>query len=412
MIENYIHRPLYQTRIEPWIGKGLIKVLTGQRRVGKSYLLFQIMDTIRKSNPNAKIIYINKELDEFSDINTHNELLEYLKDQNPDKSDIFLFIDEIQDISNFEKALRSLLASGLYDIYITGSNANLLSGELATFLTGRYIEIPVHGLSYAEYLLFHQLEETEDSFLRYLKFGGLPFIINLKQDEEVIFEYLKSIFSTIIYKDVVARYAVRNIRFLENLVRFLADNVGSLVTSKSISDYLKSQKIAISPQVVLNYLQHFESAFLICRTPRSEISGKKIFEIGEKFYFMDLGLRNAIAGYHINDIHKMLENVVYLHLKTAGYKIFVGKEGEKEVDFICERENERIYIQVAYLMLEQKTIDREYGNLLSIKDNYPKFVVSLDKMVETNSYLGITRMHVKDFCVKIVDGIAPFGKIS
>lgn len=404
MIADYIQRQIYQKRIEPWIGKGVIKVLTGQRRVGKSYLLFQLMDTIRKNNFDANIIYINKELDEFSAITNHIELLEYVKTQSIGKKDTFLFIDEIQDIFDFEKALRSLLASGSYDIYCTGSNANLMSGELATYLTGRYIEIPVHGLSYSEYLVFNNLEDREDSFYNYLKFGGLPFIINLKQEPEVIFEYLKNIYSTLMYKDVVARYAIRNIPFLENLIRFLADNIGSIVTSKSISDYLKSQKIAISPQVILNYLQHFESAFLICRTPRSEISGKKIFEIGEKFYFNDLGLRNAIIGYNIKDTHKLIENIVYLHLKIAGYRVFVGKEGDKEVDFICEKENERIYVQVAYLLAEQKTIDREFGNLLAIKDNYPKYVVSMDTIIGTNTYLGINQIHVKDFCFKIVNG--------
>ena len=399
---NYIKRPLYINKIKPFIGKSLIKVLTGQRRVGKSYLLIQIRDIIQNESPDTQIIYINKELHEFSDISNSEDLFRYLKENVKENVKVALFIDEVQDIDSFEITLRDLATRGNYDIYCTGSNARFLSGELATYLSGRYIEIKVFGLSYSEYLTFHNLPDKVNSFQNYLKFGGLPYLINLDNEIQIAFEYLTSIYNTILLKDVIARFKIRNVKFLENLVAFLADNIGNIVSSKKISEYLKSQKINISTQVVIDYLGYLEASFLIFKVKRTGIEGKKIFEIGKKYFFEDTGIRNAIVGYNPNDIQKIMENIVYLHLRMAGYSVTVGVDGKKEVDFIAQKSGEKIYIQVAYMLTNQQTIEREFGNLLEIRDNFPKYVVTMDELSETSTYKGIKRMHIKDFCLSLV----------
>ncbi len=398
---NIIDRPLYIDKIKPYIGKSLIKVLIGQRRVGKSYLLMQIKDLILKDEPNTQIIYINKELHEFSAIKDSDDLFAYLNENVEGDRKVALFIDEVQDIESFEITLRDLATRGNFDIYCTGSNANLLSSELATYLSGRYVEFKIYGLSYSEYLTFHKKDDSISSFNDYLNVGGLPYLINLNHD--VAYEYLKNIYSTILLKDVVARFNVRNISFLENLVFFLADNMGSIVSSRKISDYLKSQRINISTQVVIDYLGYLEASFLIFKVKRSGIQGKKVFEIGEKYFFEDIGIRNTIVGYKANDIHKLLENIVYLHLRIAGYSTTVGVEGSNEIDFVAEKSGEKIYVQVAYLLANQETIDREFGNLLNISDNFPKYVVTMDQTTEIGTFKGIKRMHVKDFCLKVLD---------
>lgn len=399
---EYIERPLYIDRLKPFIGKSLIKVLIGQRRVGKSYLFMQVRDLIIKQSPDTQIIYINKEQHEFSKIKNSDDLFLYLKEKVKENNKVALFIDEIQDIESFEITLRDLVTRGNYDIYCTGSNANLLSSELATFLSGRYIEIKVFGLSYTEFLVFYNLQDSVASFQNYLKFGGLPYLINLNTEIQVAYEYLTSIYNTILLKDVVSRFKVRNVKFLENLIAFLADNIGSIVSSKKISEYLKSQKINISTQVVIDYLGYLESSFLIFKVKRTGIEGKKVFEIGEKYFFEDIGIRNAIVGYKTSDIHKILENVVYLHLRMAGYSVTVGQEGNKEIDFIAQKSGEKIYVQVAYMLTNEETINREYGNLLQISDNFPKYVVTMDELTEISTYKGINRMHIKDFCLKMV----------
>ena len=399
---EYIERPLYIDRLKPFIGKSLIKVLIGQRRVGKSYLLMQLRDLIKKQSPDTQIIYINKEQHEFSKIKNSDDLFLYLKENVKGNDKVALFIDEIQDIESFEITLRDLVTRGNYDIYCTGSNANLLSSELATFLSGRYIEIKVFGLSYSEFLVFYNLQDSVATFQNYLKFGGLPYLINLNTEISIAYEYLTSIYNTILLKDVVARFNVRNVKFLENLIAFLADNIGSIVSSKKISEYLKSQKINISPQVVIDYIGYLETSFLIFKVKRTGIEGKKLFEIGEKYFFEDIGIRNAIVGYKTNDIHKILENVVYLHLRMAGYSVTVGQEGNKEIDFIAQKAGEKIYVQVAYILANEGTINREYGNLLEISDNFPKYVVTMDELTEISTYKGIYRMHIKDFCLKMV----------
>jgi len=393
---DYIPRPHYLKKIEPFIDTDLIKVIVGQRRVGKSYLLYQIMDLIKDKNADANIIYINKELYEFDAIKNYHDLINYVQSKKSQASKNYLFIDEIQDIDQFEKALRSLQAEGGFDLYCTGSNAKLLSGDLATYLSGRYYELKIFSLSYPEFLTFHQLTNSTEALFSYIKYGGLPYLRNLKLEDQLIYDYLKNVYNTIILKDIVARYQIRNVAFLENLIKYLADNIGNMLSAKRISDYLKSQRINISPNIVLNYLSYLTSAFFVFKVPRAEIAGKKIFEIGEKYYFEDLGLRHTIMGYQQRDINKVLENLVYNHLAISGYQITVGQMGAREVDFVGIRNNEKIYIQVAYLLPDEAAWEREFGNLLEIKDNYPKMVVSMDEMIG-KQHEGISHFHIREF---------------
>lgn len=399
MSKEYISRPDYIERIRPFIGKDIIKVLVGQRRVGKSFLLYQLMDEIQKQNPEASVIYINKEDYAFRDIHNWKDLYEYIKKERDKKKYIYLFIDEIQEIEEFEKALRTLLFEKDYDIYCTGSNATMLSGELATLLTGRYIEIKVHSLTYIEFLKFHRIEDNSDTFLKYVKYGGMPWLVKTGLNDEVVYEYLRNIFNTIILKDVVERYRLRNVTILRNLVLFLADNIGSIDSAKRISEYLKSQRIEISVKVVIEYLGHLSDVMLVQRVKRRDITGRKIFEIGEKYYFNDTGIRNSLIPYRQDDLNKLFENMVYTHLITRGYSVAVGQSENKEIDFVAEKHGNKAYFQVAYLIAEQKTHDREFGNLLAIKDNWPKYVISSDEMIG-GSYEGVKHIHIREFLTK------------
>jgi predicted AAA+ superfamily ATPase len=396
---SFIPRNQYFNQIESFIGKGLIKVLTGQRRVGKSYVLFQVMTEIRKNNPEAEIIYIDKEDYQFDAIKTYEDLMNYLQKERRKKGRCFLFIDEIQDIKNFEIALRSLQSDENWDIFCTGSNATLLSGELASYLAGRYIQIRIYSLLYKEFLEFHKLLDNPDSFLKYIKYGGMPHLINFRLEEELVYEYLRNITDTIVLRDIIARYKVRNIHFLNDLIKYLADSTGSIVTAKRISDYLKSQQISLNPKLVLEYLVYLESVYFVDRVKRSRIGGKKIFEIGDKFFFEDLGMRHAMTPYQLNDINKVLENVVYHHLKAWGYSVYVGKYDVKEIDFVAEKSGNKLYIQVVYIISDEKTHDREFGNLLSIYDNFPKMVISMDETASGN-FKGIEHLHIRKFLLE------------
>lgn len=395
-LKKYIPRPKYLEQVEPFIGDNLIKVFTGQRRVGKSYILYQIMDAIQEREATARLIYINKEEYEFDDIKDYKDLIAYVSKNSENAQKIHLFIDEIQDIEDFEKALRHFQNKENFDIYCTGSNSNLLSGELSTVLAGRFIQIRVFALSYPEFLSFHQAENNNESILNYIKYGGLPHLINLRNREDVYYEYLNNVFNSIVLRDIVMRYNIRNVNFLQDLIYFLVDNTGSLVSAKRISDYLKSQKINISTRLVLEYLSHLQSVFFIDRVRRAEIGGRKIFEIGEKFYFEDIGLRHALIPYRQNDIGKILENLVYHHLRFRGYNVHVGQFENSEIDFVGEKQNTKVYIQVAYLIPDEKTHQREFGNLLKIKDNFPKMVISMDEMAAGN-FKGMDHWHIRKF---------------
>lgn len=394
--KNIIPRPYYLDKIKPFIGKNIIKVLTGQRRVGKSYLLLQVMEIIKKDDPTAHILYINKEDLAFSFLLSEEDLHTYVLENLKEQQTNYVFIDEIQEVKNFEKTLRSLQLRDNIDLYCTGSNANLLSGELSSLLSGRYMEITVYSLSFPEFLIFHKLEKNEESLGKYMKYGGLPYLIHLPLEEATAFEYLKNIYSTIVYRDIINRYEIRNTKFLEQLVRFLCSNTGSLFSAKKISDFLKSQRINMSPNQVQNYISYLASAFLIHRVERYDMVGKRIFGFGEKYYFENLGIRNGIWGYRVEDEGKIMENMVYNHLLYEGFEVKTGNMDNKEIDFVAQKNNEKLYLQVALTIREKKTLEREFGNLLKIDDNYPKKVITLEGF-SGNTYKGIENIKLIDF---------------
>ena len=396
MNKTYIQRPQYLKLIKPFIGKDAIKVFTGQRRVGKSYLMIQTADSIRQMDKKADIMYIDKENYNFDFLRNYHDLVKHITAKTGKQRKTYLFIDEVQEIDEFEKAVRHFANTGRYDIYLSGSNSKLLSSDLAGKLSGRYVEIRVHGLSYGEFLIFHKLENNPDSLEKYIRYGGLPYLVNLTMADEQVFGYLKNVFDAVILKDVISRFDVRNINFLERLIEYLADNLGSLVSAKKISDFLESQNTRLSPNTVLNYLSFLESCFFLMKCQRMDIAGRKVFEIGEKYYFEDLGLRHTLLNFKQVDINKIMENLVYSRLVSLGYKVFVGQMPNAEIDFVAENAGERIYVQVAYLISSDRVKKREFGNLLSIRDNYRKFVVTMDKMA-AGSVKGIIHRHILDF---------------
>ena len=394
-----IKRPSYTERIAPFINKNIIKLLTGQRRVGKSCILRQIQDHIMQTQPKSNTICINKELEEYSFIRTHDDLSQYVKDHLKEGKANYLFIDEVQDIQGFENTLRSLQAQDACDIFITGSNATMLSSELSTYLSGRYVEFHIHSLTYQEFLEFHKVDASTQSLRNYLTFGGLPYLSNLPLEQEIVFEYLRNVYSTIILKDVVKREGVRNVDFLETLAIYTAGNVGNLFSANNISRYLKSQHVNISALQVINYLKALQNAYLINKVRRIDVNGFHTFEIGDKYYFEDLGLRNCHFGFSMQkDIHKLMENAIFLHLAQQHYEVFTGQQtGGKEIDFVGRKGDEVIYIQSAYLLADEKTREREFGNLQAIRNNYPKYVVSLDEWTSGSSVDGIKHVHLGEF---------------
>ena len=398
MIKTFKKRSIYLEKIRPFIDKDLIKVLVGQRRVGKSYILLQLMEELKTTYhvQEKQILYINKELNEFDHLRDYNDLLLYIKNKVDQTQKNYIFIDEIQDLSEFEKAFRDLQALGNSDLYISGSNAKLLSSDIATYLTGRYLQFEIYPLTYPEFLDFHGLQKGKESFLSYMKIGWLPYLIQLWTDETITMEYVKSIFNTILFKDVVQRYQVRNTSFLENLVKYIADNVGNLTTVNNIVKYLKAQKVAIGTNAVNEYIKYLDNVFLINKVQRQEIVGKKIFEINDKYYFSDLGIRNMLVGwYKPQDIGKILENIVFLHFKALGYQIFVGKNQEKEIDFVVEKNGDKKYLQVTYLLSEEAQ-KREFKNLIEIPDNYEKIVLTLDDFAWWD-WQGIKCYNIMDY---------------
>lgn len=397
-MKDVLVRPKYDTRIRPFIGKSLIKVLIGQRRVGKSYLLRQVQAEISAISASYNLILIDKEREDFRQITNDIELSAYIHSKAVTTPGVinYVFIDEVQEIKDFENSVRSFAAQPNYDLYITGSNSEILSGELATRLSGRYIEIPVFSLDFKEFLTFHDLESNQESLHLFLKYGGMPFLRNLELRDELAFEYLKNVFTSILYRDILTRYNIRNVNFLDRLIRFTADNIGSILNAKKVSDYLKSQKINISVNTVLDYLAYLVNSQIIVPVKRIDLKGKRNFEVGEKFYFQDLGMRNALAGFRISDMGKLIENCVFHHLISNGFTVFTGDWQTQEIDFVAEKNNERVYIQVAYVLTEQSTIDREFGNLALIPDNYRKLVVSMDPSF-TNTVNGIEHWNLLRF---------------
>lgn len=394
-----ISRQNYVDHILKYMGKGLIIALTGQRRVGKSYVVRQLVQELLANNPQANIVYINKEKTKFNDIQNAGDLSRYLEGKFIDGRDNYLLIDEVQDIDGFENVLRSLNADEECQIVVTGSNAKMLSSELSTYLGGRYIEIHVQSLSYREFLTFHNLEDSDESLQLYLGFGGLPHLYRLGLDnEDMVWEYIQNIYNTIVLKDVVQREGLRNVTMFENLMSFVSDNTGQLVSATSLSKYLKSQQINLQPLTAINYLKSASNAYIVNKVPRYDIHGKRLLETNDKYYFEDLGVRNLLAGPdRTADIEKLMENAVYLHLKNLGYKISIGTLPNGEVDFVAEKGGRTIYLQVAYLIADESTMEREFGNLLAIQDNYPKYVVSMNPMTRSQDYEGIRHLTLRRF---------------
>ncbi len=395
-----IPRLKYLDKILRYEGKGVIKVLTGQRRVGKSFILSAVEEKLRRSSSNANSIRINLEDFAFSHIKTATDLNAEIINRLSDSSMNYIFIDEIQEIEDFDKVIRSLCLDLRNDIYVTGSNSSMLSSEIASRLAGRSIEIRVHPLCYDEFLIFHSLEDSDESIDRYLRFGGMPYLRNLPH-RETWNEYLTGITDALVYRDIVSRHSIRNNDFLQRLLLFMADNTGQIFTAKRIADYLKSQRVSGTVNSVQTYADYICDAFIANKVRRWDIEGKKFFEIGEKYYFEDIGIRNSIIGYRPMDTGAILENAVYNALAADNYNIKIGVlQKNKEIDFIAEKDGERKYIQVAVTVNDKATADREFGNLESIDDNYEKLVVTLRDSAP-NTQRGIKMLSLRDFLTKL-----------
>ena len=393
-----IIRQAYLDKIEKYLGKETIIVLVGQRRVGKSYMMKTVRDQ-KASNLDNNIIYIDKEKREFDSIKNYQDLNQYIDEHFDANKHNYILIDEIQDIKEFERSIRSFRTEPNTDIIITGSNAKMLSNELSTLIGGRYKEIYIQSLSYEEFLMFHQLPDSDDSLAQYIQYGGLPGLAKIGLEEDDAREYQMDIFHTVLLKDVIMRNQIRNVPFLENLVRFLADNTGKLISANSIAKYMKSQGESITSTVIINYISFLCEAYILHKVNRFDIHGKRIFETNDKFYFEDNGIRNALAGgTREGDIEKVIENIIYQHLIRLGYQVYVGQLQAGEIDFVCTKpDGQRIYVQASYIIVDQATREREFGNLRAIKDNYPKYVISMTPLVTSNDDNGITHLHLRKF---------------
>lgn len=393
-----IIRQAYIDKIEKYLGKETIIVLVGQRRVGKSYMMKTVRDQ-KASNPDNNIIYIDKEKREFDSIRNYQDLNQYINEHFVASKHNYILIDEIQDITEFERSIRSFRTEPNTDIIITGSNAKMLSNELSTLIGGRYKEIYIQSLSYEEFLVFHQLPDNDDSLAKYIQYGGLPGLAKIGLEEDDAREYQMDIFHTVLLKDVIMRNRIRNVPFLENLVRFLADNTGKLISANSIAKYMKSQGESITSTVIINYISFLCEAYILHKVNRFDIHGKRIFETNDKFYFEDNGIRNALAGgTREGDIEKVIENIIYQHLIRLGYQVYVGQLQAGEIDFVCTKpDGQRIYVQASYIIADMATREREFGNLRAINDNYPKYVISMTPLLTRNDDNGITHLHLRKF---------------
>ena len=393
-----IIRQSYIDKIERYLGKETIIVLVGQRRVGKSCMMKMIRDR-KKADDCNNIIFIDKEKREFDNIQTYQDLNDYIGEHFQSDKHNYILIDEIQDIREFERSIRSYRTEPNTDIIITGSNARMLSNELSTLIGGRYKEIYIQSLSYNEFLEFHQLSDIDEALALYIQYGGLPGLAKIGLEEDDAREYQMDIYHTVLLKDVIMRNQIRNVPFLENLVRFLADNTGKLISANSIAKYMKSQGESITSTAIINYISFLCEAYILHKVNRYDIHGKRIFETNDKFYFEDNGIRNAIAGgTREGDIEKVIENIIYQNLIRLGYQVYVGQLQAGEIDFVCTKPGgERIYVQASYIIADDATREREFGNLRAIKDNYPKYVISMTPLLTKNDDDGITHLHLRKF---------------
>ena len=396
-----IPRPRYTERILPFMNKPLIKVITGVRRAGKSALIQLLIDQLIASGVSPEnILSINMESLEFDALDDYRKLYDYVRHHLRDTGESYLFVDEVQNVHEWERAIASVLADGLADVTISGSNARLLSSDLATRLTGRYVEIPVYPLLFSEFIEFQRIErnspEVQRAWNSFLRYGGFPGIHYLSLEDEPVFTYLNSLYNTIVLKDVVNRHAIREPAQLDSITRFLFDNCGNITTAKRITDYMRAQGLSVSLARVQNYLAYLEQAYLVFRCRRYDLKGMRHLELYDKFYLTDIGIRHGLVGYRDNDIAGLLENVVYLELLARGYTVSVGKFRNYEIDFVAEKQTERLYVQVSYLLSTEETVDREYRSLRHLDDNHPKLVLSLDTVQPANRD-GIRWQNLVDF---------------
>ena len=397
-----IRRPFYLKELEQWIDKPLVKILTGIRRSGKSTILLLLKEVLSERGISENnIISLNFESFTTEHLKNATSLYAYLTGQITKDKKIYILLDEIQEVQDWEKVVNSLLVDFKVDVYLTGSNSHLLSSELATYLAGRYIEIPVYTLSFKEYLLFKSVYQTgvsstKESFVTYLRKGGFPVIHTASYDEDTTYKVIRDIYASVLLRDTIQRYKIRDIELLERVTRFAFDNIGNTFSGKSISDYFKSQSRKTDVNTIYNYLSALEGAFILYRVSRFDIKGKEILKTQEKFFVSDLSLLYAMLGYRDSMIAGILENVIFLELKRREYKVYIGKLDSREIDFIAEKQGKKIYVQVAYKLENEATVHREFSPLLAVSDQYPKYVVTMDEFWKEDVE-GVKHLQIQDF---------------
>lgn len=396
-----IKRELYMKRIRPFIGSNLIKVMTGIHRCGKSVMLELIKQELIESGVNPiQFISINFEDLNYSHLQTakslHDEITNRAKDID---GKVYLFFDEIQEVKDWEKCINSFRVSLDCDIYITGSNAKLLSGELATYLGGRYVEFVIYPFSFGEFIELYRPINPDASiqqcFQKYLITGGMPYLANIRYADEPSKQYLHDLFNSVQLKDIVKCNKIRDVDLLERIIAYVIANVGTTFSARSLTKFLKSEQRTVAPETTLNYTKYCCDAYLFYQVKRVDLQGKQILSTNEKYYIADHGIREAVFGGNMRDINLILENIVYLELLRRGYKVTVGKTGEKEIDFVCDKRGDKLYVQVTYLLASEDTIKREFGAYDTIRDNFPKYVVSLDEFDMSRN--GIKHQNIRDF---------------
>lgn len=398
-----VNRELYMNKLLAYKDTEFIKVITGIRRCGKSSLLKLFMEKILEDKKNANVIYMNFESFEFDDIKDYKDMYKNISEKINKKGKNYILLDELQRVEMWEKAVNALMVDFDSDIYITGSNAYLLSSELSTYLSGRYIEIKVLPLSFKEYVNFTSLEDKktlEDKFIEYVKFGGMPGIITIKNEENLYENAIKGIYNTVFMKDVIEKNKVVDANLLEKILKFLMSNVGSLISAKKIADFLTSQGNKITHNTVLNYMKMLENAYIIYKVPRYDIKGKEILKTLEKYYIVDTGVRNIMLGFINSDFGHVIENIVYFELIRRGYDVAIGKNDTSEIDFVVTNSNDKKYYQVTYTMLDEDVKKREIMPLKNIKDNYEKIVLTMDRLYSNTTEDGIKIKYLIDFLLE------------
>lgn len=400
-----IDRELYMGKIRPFIDRPVIKVIAGIRRCGKSVVLQLIKEELeRRGVPKERIIYMNFESFEWMDIVDAKSLYLYIKKRVEMVGDkVYILLDEVQEVQGWEKAVDSFMVDWDVDVYVTGSNSRLLSSELSTYIAGRYVSFRIMPLSFGEYLLFHNVANADKDvlrgeFLKYIRMGGFPAVHTGNYSYDSIYKLVYDIYSSVILRDTVQRHGIRNVELLERVVRFVFDNIGNRLNAKNIADYFKSQQRKVDINTIYNYMNALQGAFILQRVPRYDIIGKEQLQTNEKYFVSDLSLIYAVMGYKDRMISGALENIVYWEMVRRGYDTYIGKYNNREVDFVGVQGNEKIYVQVTYRMESDATVEREFAPLLSIGDNYPKFVVSMDDVWQDNIE-GVKHRHIADFLI-------------